>query len=169
MEKAIDTALNSEQETKIKFIVQGFESIIESEDISYDVASLYLGTLERVSLLDIAVLKHYCTPFDLRDINGILDSFNIDAEIFNSSRAYLRTLGLIETKSDINVTADIDMIYKSLDDTIKNVVNIKNYLLGKNKKLYPPKITNLRKLESKERYQSSKFGRNFYSYFIEEW
>lgn len=168
LEKAVDTAINIDQETKIKFIVQGFESIIENEDISYDVASLYFGTLERISLLDIAVLKHYCTPFDLRDIQSILDNFNIDLDMFQSSRAYLRTLGLIETKSDIKVTDDIEMIYKSLDDTIKNVEIIKQYLLGRSKKFKPSRITKLKKLESKERYQSSKFGRNFYSYFIEE-
>lgn len=168
LKKAIDTAINSDQEAKIKFIVQGFESIIENSEISYDVATLYFGTLERISLLDIAILKYYCTPYDMKDLQFILDKFNINHDIFHSSRAYLRTLGLLEMKSDVKISSDIERIYKGLELTIKNVEEIYNHLNGKSKKISRPKNANLKRLESKDRYQPSKFGRNFYTYFIDE-
>src|SRR5699024_2407259 len=116
---AINKALRSEQLDKIEFIVHGLESILKNDDISFDVASLYFDTIDRLTLLDIAVIKFYRFPFNIetgeaRDIQKLLETFNITLDIFQATKSNLRTSGLLETKTDKKLSDDLSNIYDTL-------------------------------------------------------
>lgn len=172
---AIDRALKSEQEEKIEFIVYGLENILENKEISFDVASLYFDTIDRLTLLDIAVLKYYRTPFnpktgEARDIDKLLETFNIPIEIFHATKSNLRTIGLLETKTDKNIGEDITNVYKTLS-TLSEKVNLLNDAIKDPKKVKKIKdqTVKTKKVQSKDTsYEMSKFGRDFHDYFIDE-
>jgi len=171
---AVDKALQSQQDEKIEFIVHGLESILKNDDISFDVASLYFDTIDRITLLDIAVLKFYRSPLNLetgeaRDVQLILDTFNINLEILQATRSNLRTIGLLETKTDKKITDDIEKIYKSLSMLTERVNLISSAFQN------PKKASKVRgraikveMIQSKDRFMISKFGRDFHDYFIDE-
>lgn len=171
---AVEKSLNSQQDEKIKFIAHGLESILKNEDISFDVASLYFDTIDRMTLLDIAVLKFYRIPFDPvsgkhRDIQVILSTFNINHEIFQATRSNLRTIGLLETKTDKKITDDIEGIFKTLS-TITERVNSISAAFNNPKKAGKVKNRSIKveKIQSKDRFEVSKFGRDFHDFFIDE-
>src|SRR5699024_11077428 len=171
---AIERALRSEQEEKIEFIVHGLEKILENDDVSFDVASLYFDTIDRLTLLDIAVLKFYRTPFDsetgeMRDVKKLLETFNISMDIFNATKANLRTIGLMETKTDKKIADDITNVYKTLS-TLAEKVNALNTAIKDPKKTKNIKnqTVKTKKVQSKDTYEISKFGKDFHDYFIDE-
>lgn len=171
---AVEKALKSEQEEKIEFIIYGLERVLENDEISFDVASLYFDTIDRLTLLDIAVLKYYRAPFDLKmgqekSIETVLGTFNIDLYIFQATRANLRTIGLLETKTDKKISKDIENLYKSLT-SLTDRVNLISSVFKDPKKSNKVKSNKLsvNRMESKDRFEISKFGRDFHDYFIAE-
>lgn len=171
---AVEKALVSKQEGKIKFIVHGLEKVLQNNDISFDIASLYFDTIDRLTLLDIAVLKYYRLPIDMetarfKDIGTILKSFNIDNDIFQATKANLRTIGLLETKTDIKISKDIENLYESLSSLAKKVNSISTAIKDpkKSNKIIHKTIS-VNRIESKDKFEISKFGRDFHDYFIAE-
>lgn len=171
---AIERALRSEQEEKIEFIVHGLEKILENDNISFDVASLYFDTIDRLTLLDIAVLKFYRTPFnpetgETRDIDKLLETFNISIDIFHATKSNLRTIGLMETKTDKKIADDITNVYKTLS-TLAEKVNALNTAIKDPKKTKNIKSQTVKtkKVQSKDTYEISEFGKDFHDYFIDE-
>jgi|SRR5690625_4016344 len=171
---AVDKSLQCKQDEKIEFIVHGLESILKNDDISFDVASLYFDTIDRITLLDIAVLKFYRSPFnpetgEARDIQLILDTFNINLEILQATRSNLRTIGLLETKTDKKIADDIEKIYKSLSKLTERV-NLISSAFKNPKKASKVRDSTIKveKIQSKDSFMISKFGRDFHDYFIDE-
>lgn len=171
---AVEKALKSEQEEKIEFIIYGLERVLENDEISFDVASLYFDTIDRLTLLDIAVLKFYRTPFDLetggaRSVETIMSTFNVDIDIFQATRANLRTIGLLETKTDKKISKDIENLYKSLSSLTERVNTISTAFKEpkKSNKVKSNKLS-VNRIESRDRFEISKFGRDFHDYFIAE-
>lgn len=171
--KAVNSAIKSDQQEKIKFIVNGLESILKNDDISYDIASLYFDTIDRLTLLDIAALQHFRNPMDMetgqvRDVQTILNKFNITLEIFQATRSNLRTYGLLETKTDKKVSDDLSNVYKAITE-LSNRVNELTTAVKDPKKIKRVKTTDVKpkKIQSKDSYIISEFGRNFIDYFVE--
>lgn len=171
---AVEKALKSEQVEKIEFIIYGLERVLENDEISFDVASLYFDTIDRMTLLDIAVLKYYRAPFDMKmgkekSIETILRTFNIDVDIFQATRANLRTIGLLETKTDKKIFKDIENLYKSLSSLTERVNTISTAFKEpkKSNKVKNNKLS-VNRIESRDRFEISKFGRDFHDYFIAE-
>lgn len=171
---AVETALKSDQEEKIEFIVYGLERVLENDEISFDVASLYFDTIDRLTLLDIAALKFYRTPFDpetgdTRTAETILSTFNIDIEIFQATRSNLRTIGLLETKTDKKISKDLENLYKNLSSLAQRVNEITKAFKDPKKSKYVKTSTiSVDRMQSRDRFEISKFGRDFHDYFIVE-
>jgi len=171
---AINKALRSEQLDKIEFIVHGLESILKNDDISFDVASLYFDTIDRLTLLDIAVIKFYRFPFNIetgeaRDIQKLLETFNITLDIFQATKSNLRTSGLLETKTDKKLSDDLSNIYDTLSQ-LSEKMNKLTEAFKNPKKASSIKSRSIKtkRLQSKEVFQISKFGRDFHDYFLGE-
>lgn len=162
------------QEEKIKYLVNGLVHLINTDDISYDISYLYINTLNRMTLLDIAVLKLYANPFDEegqpRTYQEVYDEFNIEYEQYTAVQSNLVILGLLETKTDQALEKDLETLEKQIDRIDKNVNKVFNMLESvlKEKKLRGSiklKKGNYR-LKSKDKFVVSKFGREFYRYFV---
>lgn len=179
---AFESAQYYSQEEKIEFLANGLTTIIQIDNVSFDISYLYINTLNRLTLLDIAILKLYNKPrfynegeykeFEFNTYEDILDKFNITVEQYRSVQANLGILGLLETKTNQVIEKDLDAIENQItriDNNIKNIhsdlnkiinnKNIRNVSTIKNKK---------ERLKNKNRYTLSKFGREFYKYFIED-
>ena len=171
--KAVNSAIKSDQQEKIEFIVNGLESILKNDDISYDIASLYFDTIDRLTMLDIATLQHFRNPMDMetaqvRDVQTILNKFNITLEIFQATKSNLRTYGLLETKTDKKVSDDLSNLNDVVNELTKRVNELTTAAKDP-KKVKKVKTTNVRtkKIQSKDSYIISEFGRNFIDYFVE--
>lgn len=179
---AFESAQYYSQEEKIEFLANGLTTIIQIDNVSFDISYLYINTLNRLTLLDIAILKLYNKPrfynegeykeFEFNTYEDILDKFNITLEQYRSVLANLGILGLLETKTNQVIEKDLDAIENQItriDNNIKNIhsdlnkiinnKNIRNVSTIKNKK---------ERLKNKNSYTLSKFGREFYKYFIED-
>lgn len=171
--KAVDSAIKSDQQEKIEFIVNGLESILKNDDISYDIASLYFDTIDRLTMLDIATLQYFRTPIDFEtgqrgNVETILKKFNISLDIYQATKSNLRTYGLLETKTDQKVSDDLSNIYKAITElTIR--VNALTTAVKDSRKVKSIKTTDVKpkKIQSKDAYIISDFGRNFIDYFVE--
>lgn len=85
---AFDSVGEYTQKEKIEYLVNGLETIIQAEDISFDIGYLYINTLNRLSLLDIAVVKLYNNPHsyfsaedtnvEFRNYQDVLSTFKIE-------------------------------------------------------------------------------------------
>lgn len=171
---------NTSQEEKISFMVDGYSEFLDLENPSFDVAYLYFDTLDKLTLLDIDVLKlSYRTKyFYMRDtVDGydgpanhgdILTKYDIEYQQYEAIRANLLRLGLLENEYDDKIEKD----YKSVEQAIKELkVTVTGlYDLANGKKTKVKKLSSKSdvKFKAKDRLKISKFGRDFVTYFLVE-
>lgn len=180
---ALDSVGEYTQKEKIEYLVNGLETIIQAEDISFDIGYLYINTLNRLSLLDIAVVKLYnnshayfsaeATNVEFRNYQDVLSAFKIEYYQYEAIRDNLYTIRLLERKNETNTKKDLKNIEENLERLDKNISNLYSYLetviKGRTKN---PKLKKYDrgkvKIETDDKYVISKFGRDFFRYFIRE-
>lgn len=165
------------QEEKIEMLSNGLINIIETDDVSFDISYLYINTLNRLTLLDLAVVKLFNrhnsfidnSPVEFESFEDVLNKFGIEYEQYQAIKSNLNTFGLLETQTDKSLSKDL----ATLEDQINRIdqnSKIMNKDLGGLISGKLQKTSNLRyknfKIKSKDRYKISKFGTDFYQYFL---
>ncbi|WP_439444107.1 hypothetical protein ACSMFR_05565 [Listeria aquatica] len=160
-EKVADTI----QEEKIEYMVKGFVYLSEHEELSFDIAYMYYDMLDRLTLLDLGVLKFYSTLGQEGTYENVLEEFNITYDQYNAVRENLSRFGLIQSQVDRYELDDLTKMEKLLNNMQESIVNVTRHLNGKDKKVSLYKKDRL-KLKSKDNLRISKFGREFLSFFV---
>ena len=169
------------QDEKISYLANGIYIIFKNSNISYDISYLYINTLNNLTILDISVLKiftnntytNYGKPHEFNSYQDILDKFNIEYEQYQGIQSNLYRMGILETQTDRLIEKDLSEIEKTVNAIEKDVKNIHS-IIGdlidpkKSVKKIPSLSAKSPKIKSKDRYEISKFGREFYQYFISE-
>ena len=169
------------QGEKIRYLANGIDIIFKNSNISYDISYLYINTLNNLTMLDISVLKIYTNNtytnygklHEFNSYQDILDKFNIEYEQYQGIQSNLYRMGILETQTDRLIEKDLSEIEKTVNAIEKDVKNIHN-IIGdlidpkKSVKKIPSLSARSPKIKSKDRYEISKFGRDFYQYFISE-
>ena len=174
---AYDSVELYSQKEKIDMLSNGLINIIKTDDISFDISYLYINTLNRLSLLDLAVVKLYNnqnqyiddSPVEFESYQDILDKFGIEYEQYEAIQGNLNTLGLLETQTDQSLNKDLDTIEKQIERIDKNsetiIDDLDKLVSGKLKRVSKLKYERF-KIKSKDMYRLSKFGRDFYRHFL---
>lgn len=169
------SAINSDQEDKIKFMVSGYSKLLKVANPSFDVAYLYFNVLDSITILDIEVLKlmyplwamenpeEFKAPDSYEDV---LDKFNIDIPQYNAVKNHLMRVGLVEDQYDSASQKDMKKVEEAIQDIVKSLKSIENAIDGKSKRIN--KLTNKSnfKLKAKTKLKISKFGRDFVDFFL---
>ncbi|MPM36294.1 hypothetical protein SDC9_82889 [bioreactor metagenome] len=169
------------QEEKITYLANGIDLIFKNSNISYDISYLYINTLNNLTILDISVLKlytnntyaNYGKPHEFNSYQDIVDKFNIEYEQYQGIQSNLYRMGILETQTDRSIEKDLSEIektVKTIEKDLKNIHGIIGDLINpkKNVNRIPSLSAKLPKIKSTDRYVISKFGREFYQYFISE-
>lgn len=154
-----DYVIEEVQEEKIEYLVNGLINIAAIPDIKEDFILTYYDTLKELRVRDIAILKFYA---DLHSHMGenktyvdICKDLNISYEEYESIREKLIRIGLLTTKREVKT----DVLYE-------NIINMQEFLqsLNKGKKA---KLKSFKKIDKKDSFQISKFGKEFINFFNE--
>lgn len=180
---AIDSVTNYHQSEKIKYLVNGLEEIINVEKISYDIGYLYINTLNQLTLLDITVVKFYNSGYyyyiqedsevEFETYMDILTKFNIEYHQYDAVRDNLYNLGILQRKNEKNIKKDFKNIKENLERIDKNLINLHSDIADltnprkKNAKLNKLETGRV-KFEIDDKYIISKFGQDFFQYFLNE-
>lgn len=181
-EMVIEKIEATSQKEKIQFMINGYAEFLDVENPSFDVAYLYFDTLDKLTLLDIDVLKmsyhgtyaYFNQEADdyigLKDYHEILDKYDIEYSQYDSIRQNLLRIGLLENEFDNKIEKD----YKNVENAIKELRSVLSGLFsvveGKKKMNSVKKLTSKSdlKFKAKDRLKVSKFGRDFVQYFLNE-
>lgn len=177
LELALQSVADYSQEDKIHYLTEGLVTLFNTEDLSFDIGYLYVKTLNELTLLDIGVLKFYSNQIYMREgiirtYEDILKEFNIQYYQYEAVRDNLYRRGLFRQKKERNIEKDFKNISNNLEILDENVSRIYKFLedLQKNKK--NNKLSRLKKgrikFETSDRYELSKFGREFNEYFLKD-
>lgn len=169
----VDKTAQLHQQEKIEYIVHGYLKLLEIENPSFDTAYLYFDTLDKLTILDISVLKLSYNTITLDQIDGhqsytdILDSFDIDYNQYLAVRENLNRLGLMENEYDEKLVRDLKTIQIAVEEIRSTTESIVNVLSGK-RSAKIKKLTSKSniKYKAKDRLKISKFGRDFIRFFI---
>ncbi|GAE35604.1 hypothetical protein [Halalkalibacter akibai] len=163
----MDYVIDEQQEDKIEYMVNGFVNITEHEQVSDDFILTYYDVLKELRIVDISVLRlMYSSRFmfdqEAREtFQDVMERRGISYEQYESVRRNLLRIGLLTTKTDLNITDDLDEIakrFKELYTYLDKLTNPRNK--GSLPKLKEPKM------KSKENFEMSKFGRDFVEFFL---
>lgn len=170
LDYAFEKAKKTEQKDKIKYIANGVSNILKTTELSFDISKLYLDTLDRLSLLDIAIIEYYANFFNQYGTQNkkesVQSSFGITDEIYDGARINLRYSGLLETQSDKNLQPNIKNIESNISDIVKEINSIAKYLSDP-KKRYKGRTLRMEKINTRSSYKISKFGNDFYDYVLD--
>lgn len=171
----LEKVTNFNQEDKIEYVVNGYSELLLVDNPSFDVAYLYYDTLDRLTILDISVLKMMysirTTPIEgldaPNDFKEIMDTFGIDYDQYLAVRANLSRMGLVEDSYDNSSEKDIDSIGEAIGDLRRSVESIEK-ALEKPRNARIKKLTNKSniKIKAKRKLVISKFGRDFVRFFL---
>ncbi|MDW4041412.1 hypothetical protein QI289_00255 [Staphylococcus saprophyticus] len=166
-----ETSNLAKQQEKIKYISNGVLNAIK-HDFSYDMSILYFSILDRMTILEIEILKQYNIPFFEREelwAQKIIKNFNITEAGYDAAKSNLLRNGLLQNKTEHYLQHDIDELLDSMETAQRDIINIADFIESnkKNKKL---KISKNKKTKNKTKdsVSISELGRNFVSYFIND-
>lgn len=171
LEMVIIKVSNTNQSEKIKYMINGFTALTAVENISYDISYLYYDVLDRMTILDIEVLKlsypfFYSEENNRRSYLDILNDFDIDYYQYNSIRDNLDRMGLLENQYDDTLEKDLDLLVKKVNDVNEAVASIQEALANPKKKMKKLNNNSKIRLKAKDQLKISKFGREFIEFFI---
>lgn len=164
---------STNQSEKIEFMINGYSEFLNLDNPSFYVAYLYFDTLDKLTILDISVLKLSYKTNTLDDIDGyssyteLLEAFDINYDQYVAVRENLYRLGLMQNEYDNKLAKDIKNLQIAIDEIRNSTESILNSLSGKrNQKL--KKLTEKSKisLKAKDKLKISKFGKDFIRFFI---
>ena len=104
---------STNQSEKIEFMINGYSEFLNLDNPSFDVAYLYFDTLDKLTILDISVLKLSYKTNTLDDIDGyssyteLLEAFDINYDQYVAVRENLYRLGLMQNEYDNKLAKDI--------------------------------------------------------------
>ena len=153
-----DYVFDEIQEEKIQYMVNGLINIASLPNIKEDFILTYYDILKELRIRDIAILKFYADIHnfieDKKTWSDICTELNINYDEYNSIREKLNRVGLLTTKRDLKI-----------DNLYDNILNIQDFLekLSKGKKC---NVKPFKKIDKKDSFQISKFGREFMDFFI---
>lgn len=171
-ETVIYKAANTDQREKIKYMVHGFTKLTAIQNVSYDISYLFYDVLDRLTLLDIAVLK-ISYPFwlndekDMKTFEDVMNEFGIDYYQYNAVRENLYRIGLLENEYDDTLEKDLDLLVKNINNLNEVVASIQEALTNPRRKMKKLNNNSKVKLKAKDRLKISKFGIEFIKFFIE--
>lgn len=156
------------QDEKIQYMINGYVELLAVENPSFDTAYLYFDTLDRLTILDLAVLK-LSYGLDGKNYMDILEEFDIDISQYRAIRENLYRMGLLEAISDSTVESDLKQMSGAIDE-LKAVLSdvVKNLSSSKVKSIKKFTSKSTVKIKSKNRLKISKFGRDFVNFFLNE-
>lgn len=153
-----DYAMQSKQEEKIEFIVNGFVNIAGAVLFGTDLVLLYYDVLDQLNLLDLRILRLYAVPRYLGDedentddIVKISREYDLDFSQLDMIKEKLVRLGLLERKNDISLEENVKYISEYLEDLSKGKKN--------------SKLKRLNKMSRSESYKITSFGHRFFRFF----
>lgn len=172
LEMVIIKVSNTNQSGKIQYMINGFTALTAIEKISYDISYLYYDVLDRMTILDIEILKlsypfFYSEENNSRSYLDILNDFDIDYYQYNSIRNNLDRMGLLENKYDDTLEKDLDLLVKKVNDVNESVISIQEAFENPKKKIKKLNKNSKVKLKAKDQLKISKFGREFIEFFAE--
>ncbi|ERK29690.1 hypothetical protein [Clostridium intestinale] len=145
------------RQEKIEYLVNGLINIAAIPDIKEDFILTYYDTLKETRIRDIAVLKFYEDVYirieNKKTWTDICEELNISYEEYDSIREKLNRLGLLTTKKDIKI-----------DNLYENILNIQEFL-EKSYKGKTSKLKSFKKIDKRDSFQISKFGKEFIKIF----
>lgn len=164
---------STNQSEKIEFMINGYSEFLNLDNPSFDVAYLYFDTLDKLTILDISVLKLSYKTNTLDDIDGyssyteLLDAFDINYDQYVAVRENLYRLGLMQNEYDNKLAKDIKNLQIAIDEIRNSTESILNSLSGKrNQKLKKLTAKSKISLKAKDKLKISKFGKDFIRFFI---
>ncbi|TMU86590.1 hypothetical protein FGG79_00110 [Bacillus sp. BHET2] len=163
----MDYVIDEQQEDKIHYMVNGFVTITEHEQISDDFVLTYYDVLKELRVVDISVLRlmyssRYIFDQETREtFQDVMERHGISFEQYESVRRNLLRIGLLTTKTDLNITDDLEEIVKKFKELYAYLDKMTD---PKNKRSLPK--LKVPKLKSKENFELSKFGRDFVKFFV---
>lgn len=164
---------STSQSEKIEFMINGYSEFLNLDNPSFDVAYLYFDTLDKLTILDISVLKLSYRANTLEDIDGysnyeeLLKAFNINYDQYVAIRENLNRLGLMENEYDDKLVKDINNLQVAIDEIRGSTESIIKALSGaRNAKIKTLSNKSKVRLKAKDRLKISKFGRDFIRFFI---
>ncbi|HFD3558374.1 hypothetical protein [Enterococcus faecium] len=164
---------STNQSEKIEFMINGYSEILNLDNPSFDVAYLYFDTLDKLTILDISVLKLSYKTNTLDDIDGyssyteLLEAFDINYDQYVAVRENLYRLGLMQNEYDNKLAKDIKNLQIAIDEIRNSTESILNSLSGKrNQKLKKLTAKSKISLKAKDKLKISKFGKDFIRFFI---
>ena len=168
--RKIESTSQSEQ---IEVMINGYSEFLNLDNPSFDVAYLYFDTLDKLTILDISVLKLSYRANTLEDIDGysnyeeLLKAFDINYDQYVAIRENLNRLGLMENEYDDKLVKDINNLQVAIDEIRGSTESIIKALSGaRNAKIKTLSNKSKVRLKAKDRLKISKFGRDFIRFFI---
>ncbi|MEA3318425.1 MAG: hypothetical protein U9Q88_00255 [Bacillota bacterium] len=164
----LDFVVDEQQEEKIQYMVHGLVNITAHEQVSDDFILTYYDVLKELRMVDISVLRLMYSSWHLDDqeaqetYKDVMERHGITYEQYESVRRNLLRKGMLTTKTDLNITDDLNEIvkkFKELHTYLNKLTNPKHK--GPLPRLQEPKM------KSKENFEMSKFGRDFVRFFLD--
>jgi len=146
-----DYVLENKQEEKIKYLVDGFLNAASMKITSEDILLLYYDTLDRLSALDLILLKNKSIWRDELELQAISRELVLDGSI-TTAQEKLRSYALLETRAD-----------RQTEALLKTVVSMSEHLSNP-KKTFKPERLNTSFFTN---YELSKFGGKFLRFFCD--
>lgn len=164
----LDYVIDEQQEEKIQYMVNGFVNITEHDHVSTDFVLTYYDVLKELRMIDIAVLRFMYNAryisFDQESretFQDIMERHGISYNQYEAVRSNLLRIGIFTTKTDLNVADDL----KEISKAFKGVYSFLEKLSSPKFKGSYPKLKEP-KLKSKDDYEISKFGQDFFKFFL---
>ena len=130
---------STNQAEKIEFMINGYSEFLNLDNPSFDVAYLYFDTLDKLTILDISVLKLSYKTNTFADIDGynnyteLLEAFDINYDQYVAVRENLYRLGLMQNEYDDKLAKDIKKMQIAIEEIRNSTESILNSLSGKRK------------------------------------
>ena len=164
----LDYVIDEQQEEKIQYMVNGFVNITEHDHVSNDFILTYYDVLKELRMVDISVLRlmsasRYVFDQESRETyRDIMYRHGISYEQYEAVRRNLLRIGVLTTRTDLNITDDLKEISKTFKELYSFLDKLTNPKFNRSlPKLKEPKF------KSKENFEISKFGRDFVEFFLE--
>ena len=164
----MDYVIDEQQEEKIQYMVNGFVNITEHDHVTEDFILTYYDVLRELRMVDISVLRLMSTTRFTNNqetritFQDVMTTHGISYEQYEAVRRNLLRIGLLTTKTDLNITDDL----KEISKKFKEIYTYLDKLANPKSKGSLPKL-NEPKLRSKDNFEMSKFGRDFVQFFLE--
>jgi hypothetical protein len=159
-ELVMDYVADEPQVDKIQFMANGLLELSKHDEVKDDFVLLYYDTLRDLRMVDIRVLRFYYVEDNpdlksVRSYDEMLYQLGISEDQYRAVQEKLDRMGLLSTKREQEMNKLADSVNGILDYLGKASQ-------GKNARL------SAKKLSKRDRYTTSKFGREFVRFFLEK-